>query len=128
MAASDPSLSKTPLAETGCLGNPYFTHWLPKHPDFLIHPSLLHSQLGYLWLPTLHYAASVWLTGYYATPLVTRCFPPNPYLGKQRISLGMIDILSMCPAHIPNLLIICSDLWKICSSWDLNSLHDRVAY
>ena len=59
MAASDPSLSKTPLAETGCLGNPYFTHWLPKHPDFLIHPSLLHSQLGYLWLPTLHYAASV---------------------------------------------------------------------
>ena len=35
MAGSDPSLSKTPLRETGCLGNPYFTYWLPKHPVFL---------------------------------------------------------------------------------------------
>ena len=25
---------KTRLEETGCLGNPYFTHWLPKHPVF----------------------------------------------------------------------------------------------
>ena len=29
------SLYKTPLGETGCLGNPYFfTYWLPKHPVF----------------------------------------------------------------------------------------------
>ena len=29
------SLCKTPLGETGCLGNPYFfTYWLPKHPVF----------------------------------------------------------------------------------------------
>ena len=34
MAASDPNLCKTPLGETGCLGNPYFTHWFPKHPAF----------------------------------------------------------------------------------------------
>ena len=34
MATSDPSLCKAPLGETGCLGNPYFTHWLPKHPVF----------------------------------------------------------------------------------------------
>ena len=34
MAATDPSLCKTPLGETGCLGNPYFTYWLPKHPVF----------------------------------------------------------------------------------------------
>ena len=25
---------KTPLGETGCLGNPYFICWLPKHPVF----------------------------------------------------------------------------------------------
>ena len=25
---------KTPLGETGCLGNPYFLVWLPKHPVF----------------------------------------------------------------------------------------------
>ena len=34
MAAPDPSLCKTSLEETGCLGNPYFTHWLPNHPVF----------------------------------------------------------------------------------------------
>ena len=34
MAASNPNLCKTPLGETGCLGDPYFTHWLPKHPVF----------------------------------------------------------------------------------------------
>ena len=34
MATSDPSLCKTLLGEAGCLGNPNFTHWLPKHPAF----------------------------------------------------------------------------------------------
>ena len=34
MAASDPSFCKTTFGETGCLGNPYFTYWLPKHPAF----------------------------------------------------------------------------------------------
>ena len=43
-------------------------------------PFSQHSQLGYLWLPTLHCAALAWLTGYHAMPAVTQCFPPNPYL------------------------------------------------
>ena len=34
MAAPYPSLCKTPLGETGCLGNHIFTYWLPKHPIF----------------------------------------------------------------------------------------------
>ena len=37
-----------------------------------------HSQLGYLWLPTPHYAAPMRLTGYYTASLVTRCFPTQP--------------------------------------------------
>ena len=39
------NLNNTPLGETGCLSNPYFL--------------LTDSQLGYLWLPTLHCAAFV---------------------------------------------------------------------
>ena len=35
------------------------------------------TQLGRLWLPTPHCALPVWLTGRYATPLVTSYFPPN---------------------------------------------------
>ena len=35
-------------------------------------------------------------TGRQSMPLVTKCFPPNPYLGKQRISPGVTTILSMC--------------------------------
>ena len=31
-----------------------------------------------------------------ALPAVARCFLPNPYLGKQRITLGVARILSMC--------------------------------
>ena len=38
-------LCKTPLGETGSLGNPYFTHWLPKHPVFLFILTLIQSVL-----------------------------------------------------------------------------------
>ena len=80
------SLSKTPLRETGCLSNPYFfTYWLLRHPVFLFTPLSQHSQLGYLWLPTPYcaaLAALVGLTGCYAMPLVTKCFPPKPCGGS----------------------------------------------
>ena len=67
-------LYKTPLGETGCLGNPYFIYWLPKHPVFLFtltqsvrlpivtYPSLcstcvtygtLYHAIGHQALPTL---------------------------------------------------------------------------
>ena len=36
--------------------------------SFLIHPLSQHSQLGYLWLPTPHCVASLWLTGHHAVP------------------------------------------------------------
>ena len=75
--------------------------WLPNFldcPGIQFFDSLFfwHSQLGCLCLPTLHCAALVWLRGRYVTSLVTRFFPSNPYLGKQRISLGVTSILSMC--------------------------------
>ena len=38
-----------------------------------------HSQLGYLWLLTPHSLPPVLLTGCYAMPVVTWCFPSNPY-------------------------------------------------
>ena len=64
--------------------------------NFLIYPLSQHSHLGHLWLPTPNCATTVWLTGRRAMPVVTRCFKPNPYLGKKRISLGVTSILSIC--------------------------------
>ena len=67
-------LYKTLLGETGCLGNPYFIYWLPKHPVFpftltqsvmlpmVTYPALcstcvacrtLHRAIGHQVLPTL---------------------------------------------------------------------------
>ena len=65
-------------------------------------PLCQHSQLVYLCLPTPNCAALVWLTGHHAMPAVTKCFLSNPYLGKQRISLGVVNILHMC---------FCSHTW-----------------
>ena len=47
-------------------------------------------------LNTLRCAAPVCFKGHHATPLVIRYFPPNPYLGNQRISLEVSIILSIC--------------------------------
>ena len=55
-----------------------------------------HGQLDHTWWPAPHCAALVCLTGHYATPLVTKCFPPNLCLEEQRISLGVTSILAMC--------------------------------
>ena len=35
-------------------------------------------------------------SGRYAMPLVTKCFSPNLFLGKQRISLWVASILRIC--------------------------------
>ena len=93
------NLNKTPLGETGCLSNPYFllTDCLGiQFFDSFTFPNTAFPNTGYLWLPTPNCAALVWLTGRYALPLVTKCFPLNPYLGKWRISLGVTSILSIC--------------------------------
>ena len=46
--------------------------------------------------PTPPFDSPVWLAGRHALSAIIRCFPPNPYLRKQRISLGVASILSMC--------------------------------
>ena len=84
------NLNKTFFGETGCLGNPYFLLTGCLGIQFFNSPPFS------LWLPTPHCAAPMWLRGRYTMSLVTRCFPPNPYPGKQRISLEVTSILSMC--------------------------------
>ena len=46
--------NKTPLGETGCLENPYFTYWLSKHPVFWFTLTLTQSLrlplVTYPWL------------------------------------------------------------------------------
>ena len=79
-----------------------FTYWLPTHPVFWFTP--FHTKLGYVWLPTPHCAAIVWLTGRYATPLIIKYLPPNSCLGKQRISIVVAIVLSRASAHIPSLI------------------------
>ena len=63
--------SKTSFRETGCLRNPYF-FWLLKHRIISSFKKVIR-----------HYVAS----------LITTHFPPNPYLGNQRISLGVASLL-----------------------------------
>ena len=78
MAAFDLKYLQNFLRRNWVLRQPlFFTYWLPKHPVFWLTPFSQHSQLDHFWLPTPDYAAPVWLTGRHATPLVTRCFPPQ---------------------------------------------------
>ena len=73
------NFNKTPLGETGCLGILYFCLLVPRHPDF---DSLCSNLVTY------------------RTPCHvidhTNAFYPYYYPEKQRISLGMAVILSMC--------------------------------
>ena len=71
-------------------------YWQLKHPVFKFIPFLSHSQLRPTGYPSPHCAVLVWIAGWRTTPLVTKCFLHNHYLGKQRISLGVASILSMC--------------------------------
>ena len=82
---SPPALSSTPTT-FGCLLFLMFKHPVLDSPPFLTQSVRLH-------LVTYPSLCSTCLT--YRT-LVTKCFPPNPYLGKRRISLGVTSILSMC--------------------------------
>ena len=59
---------------------PTFLDW--SDIQFFYSPLSNHSQLGYVWLPTPHCPALVWLTGHHALPAVTRSFLPNPHLRK----------------------------------------------
>ena len=76
--------------------------WLPTFSNcsdvqFFDSPSFSkHIQLGYLWLPTSPFATPLLPTGHHVMPTTTKCFPPNPYLEKQIISLGVLIILSTC--------------------------------
>ena len=54
---------KSPLGETGCLGNPYFIYWLPKHP--VIFDTL--TQLLRITMVTYPSLCSNY---------ITKCFPP----------------------------------------------------
>ena len=63
---------KTPLGETGWLGNLYFYLLVAEVSSFLSHPNgVSWATYGYLPFTVQH----LWLTVHYATPLVTRCFP-----------------------------------------------------
>ena len=98
------SLYKTPLEETGCLGNPYFfTYWLPKHPASWFLPFSQHNQSGRLWLPTPYCAAPVWVMERYATPLVTRCFIHQPLTSSLTLPCAIARFLdpfyTFSPAH-----------------------------
>ena len=54
------SLCKSPLGEPRCLGNPYFVFAGCLSIQFFDSPPFSqHNQLGHLWLPTPHCAATV---------------------------------------------------------------------
>ena len=88
------SLNKTPLGETGCLENLYFLLTGCLSIQFFdLPPFSQHSQLDFLWLPTLDCAARAWLTGRHSTPLVTRCFPLQPLTSSFTLSWAIARFL-----------------------------------
>ena len=132
------SLCKTPLRETGCLGNPYFLfYWLPKHPVFC-HPNTV-SQGTYDYLPILYSACVTYGTlcraiGHQFLP--TQPFPRRveDFLRGERYlkhvpPLTYLINLSPKEVYIVGLLMVSdwSALLRIRPSWDLNSLHDKLS-
>ena len=132
------SLCKTPLGETGCLGNPYFTHWLPEHPVFwftltqsvrllmVTYPSLcspcvtyetLCHAIGHEVLPTQH------------LPREAEDFPRDDRYFKHVPPLTYLISLSPKELYMAGLFkpYSYSDSWRICSSWDLNSFHAKLS-
>ena len=94
MSASDLYiLYKALLGETGCLGNPSFIYWFPKHPVllFTLTQSVRLPMVTYPWL-----CSTCDLRDTMPRHWSPVAFHPNLYLGKQRISLGVAIILSIC--------------------------------
>ena len=97
-------LNKSPLEKIGCLSN-HYTLLVPQASNFLIYFCQL---LGTMLLQRSPLSSHFFLT--YVIPCHARShhshllyFPPNPYLGKQRISLGLASILTS--ANIADLLL-----------------------
>ena len=122
------NLKDTSWGETGCLGNPYFLFTGYLGIQFYNSSFFQQSQLGYLWLPILTFGLLPSTSMAYrkhAFPLVTKCFLPNLYIGKQIISLGMPSILSMCLcSHIS---LVCNQL-LIIGNWDLRMSKPKLFY
>ena len=87
---------KTPLGETGCLGNPYFLTGclsIQFFDSLPFPPTVSQTTFGYLLL-TVQYLCN--LRDAMPRHWSPDASHPTPYLGKQRISLGVAIILSMC--------------------------------
>ena len=86
------SLCKTPLGETGCLGNLYFTHWLPKHPVFWF----TLTQSVRLPVVTYHLLCSTCANcGTLCHAIGHQVFPTQPLPREGRNSQGVRSIISM---------------------------------
>ena len=89
MAASDPSLCKTSLGETGCLGNPYFTYWLPKHPvfSFTLAQSVRLPMVTYLSLYSscVTYGTLCHTTGHQVLPTPAFSVTPHPSTSYRQV-------------------------------------------
>ena len=86
-------LHKTPLGETGCIGNPYFYLLVAYTSSFLIHPNSQLATYGYLPLTVQHLCELQDIMPCHCSPGAPH---PSPYLGKQRISLGVAITLGIC--------------------------------
>ena len=126
---------KTPLGETGCLGNPYFIYWLPKHPVFwfivtqsvrlpmVTYPSLCSPTYGILF-----HAIGRQVFPTQPLPREAEDFPRGVRYFKHVPPLTYLICLSRKESYMVGLFkpYSCSDFWRICSLWDLNSFQDRL--
>ena len=97
------SLYKTPLGETGCLGNPYFLFTGCLSIQFFDSPHFSQYSLsGHPWLPTPRCAAPTLFTGRHATPDVTGTshplFTPSATDMRERFLLSGVFYLKLFSA------------------------------
>ena len=90
---------KSILGKTGCLSNLYYL-LAAQSSKFLIHPFPQNNHLVHLSYLTNHCAVLAWYMGCFA--MLT------PYLGKQRISLGVATMLRMCLYVSPQTFFTCN--------------------
>ena len=89
------TLNKTPLGETGCLSI-FFYLLAAQTSSFLIHPLSQTQSVRAPLVPYYSLFSTCVTYGMLCHVICHQVLPTQPFLGKQRIFLGVASILRVC--------------------------------